>query len=95
MELFEHNQIALEATLTASWDMMYAEAAAFYRANGHLDIPRRYRTEANLPLGNWIMTQRTVRRGTKSGILTEEQIKKLDAIGMIWESPHEMRWETG
>lgn len=90
-ELFDQ----LEATLTASWDMMYAEAAAFYRANGHLDIPRRYRTEANLPLGNWIMTQRTVRRGTKSGILTEEQIKKLDAIGMIWESPHEMRWETG
>lgn len=90
-ELFEQ----LEATLTASWDMMYAEATAYFRQNGDLNVPKRYRTESNLALGSWIQTQRLVRRGARSGELSGEQIAKLDAIGMVWESASESSWENG
>lgn len=90
-ELFDQ----LEATLTASWDMMYAEAAAYYRENGHLNVPRRYRTATHLALGNWIQTQRAVCRGTRSGELTDTQIEKLDAIGMQWQMAAETSWENG
>lgn len=76
-ELFDQ----LEATLTASWDMMYAEAAAFYRANGHLDIPRRFRTEANLALGNWLNAQK---RRYYAGKLEEDRMKCLLQIGADW-----------
>ena len=90
-ELFEQ----LEATLTASWDIMYAEATAYFRENGNLNVPRRYRTESNFALGSWIQTQRSVRRGARSGDLSEEQIAKLDDIGMVWESINEIGWENG
>lgn len=90
-ELFEQ----LEETLAASWDMMYAEAAAYYRENGHLNVPRRYRTETLLALGNWIQTQRAVRRGTRVGELTDEQIARLDQIGMLWQMAAETSWENG
>lgn len=90
-ELFEE----LESTLAASWDMMYAEAEVYYQLHGHLDVPKRYRTQNNLGLGNWIQTQRMIRRGTQAGNLTEQKIKKLDKIGMIWQTPGEQSWENG
>lgn len=89
-ELFER----LEETLSAPWDMMYGEACAYYRAHGDLNIPKRYRTEANLALGSWVQTQRRVRQGSCAGVLTEERVAKLDAIGMIWQSPQETGWEN-
>ena len=89
-ELFER----LEETLSASWDMMYGEACAYYRVHGNLNIPKRYHTEANLALGSWVQTQRRVRQGACAGALTEERIAKLDAIGMIWKSPQETGWEN-
>ena len=90
-ELFER----LEETLSAPWDMMYGEACAYYRAHGDLNIPKRYRTEANLALGSWVQTQRRVRQGACAGVLTEERIARLDAIGMLWQSPQEAGWENG
>lgn len=89
-ELFER----LEETLSAPWDMMYGEACAYYGAHGDLNIPKRYRTEANLALGSWVQTQRRVRQGSCAGVLTEERVAKLDAIGMIWQSPQETGWEN-
>ena len=83
----------LEQTLSASWDMMYRTAEQYYRENGDLDVPKRYRTEANLPLGSWLSTQRKVRKGLCGGVLTDEQIEKLDKIGMIWENRQELRWD--
>ena len=85
----------LEETLGASWDMMYQQAEIYYRKNGHLNVPKRYRTESNLSLGAWLATQRKVRKGLCGGILSEAQIAKLDAIGMIWDNRQNLRWEEG
>lgn len=85
----------LEETLTLSWDMMYQEAKAYYNKNGHLQIPKNYRTAEGYPLGSWLLTQRRIRRGSYKGLLTEGRIHLLDQIGMNWSTRSETAWETG
>ena len=81
-ELFEK----LNDALTATWDMYYASAKQYYEENGNLEVPARYITEEGYALGSWINNQKAIRKGTIVGKLTEDQIKKLNDIGMIWDS---------
>lgn len=82
----------LEDTLGASWELMYRQAEAYYRQNGHLNVPRRYKTAEGYSLGNWLLTQRKVRNGEQYGRLSEERIARLDAIGMVWEDRCTAAW---
>jgi superfamily II DNA or RNA helicase len=84
----------LEATLAASWDMMYAAAERYYEANGDLKVPKKYKTPEGFSLGAWLVTQRRVRNGGIYGRLTEARIAKLDAIGMIWDNQLELNWKA-
>ena len=88
-ELFDE----LNETLTASWELMYEKAKQYYKANGHLNVPRRYKTKEGHSLGNWIFTQRKVYAGTQYGNLNENRIKKLEAIGMVWDSVRDLSWQ--
>lgn len=81
-ELFEK----LNDALTATWDMYYASAKQYYKENGNLEVPARYITEEGYALGSWLNNQKAIRKGTISGKLSEDQIQKLDDIGMIWDS---------
>lgn len=81
-ELFEK----LNDALTATWDMYYASAKQYYKENGNLEVPVRYITEEGYALGSWLNNQKAIRKGTIVGKLTEDQINKLDDIGMIWDS---------
>ena len=81
-ELFEK----LNDALTATWDMYYASAKQYYKENGNLEVPARYITEEGYALGSWLNNQKAIRKGTIVGKLTENQIQKLDEIGMIWDS---------
>ncbi len=83
----------LNETLTASWELMYDAAKEYYFENGDLEVPRRYVTKHGYTLGSWISTQRLVYSGKVNGILTTEQIKKLEAINMRWESVRDLSWE--
>ena len=80
-ELFEK----LNDALTATWDMYYASAKQYYKENGNLEVPARYITEEGYALGSWLNNQKAIRKGTIVGKLTEDQIQKLDSIGMIWD----------
>lgn len=88
-QLFER----LDETLTASWELMYEYAKAYYEEHGNLEVPRRYQTKEGYSLGNWLTTQRKVYRGEQYGNLGEERVTKLEAIGMIWESRGELSWK--
>ena len=79
------------------WEMNFAGALAFYRKNGHLDIPSDYCSSDGLKIGTWIRRQRSLRSGKiKTGVPpTEEQIARLDEIGMIWKTQYETAWDTG
>lgn len=83
----------LEETLSASWESMYKLAKAYYEKHHNLDIERRYVTPEGYALGSWLNTQKLVRAGKIHGILTEERIKKLDAIGINWQSKYDRAWE--
>lgn len=82
----------LEDTLTASWELMYRLAEQFCWEHGHLRVPRRYKTAGGYALGNWLATQRSVRKGQQYGRLSPERIARLDAIGMVWEDQYTASW---
>lgn len=82
----------LNDTLSASWELMYACAKRYYEEHGDLVPENKYKTSEGYSLGSWLNTQRMVRRGTVSGYLSEEQIAKLDAIGMRWETRSDCVW---
>ena len=88
-ELFEQ----LNDTLTASWELMYEYAKQYHDEHGDLDVPRRYKTADGYSLGAWLMTQRKVYAGIQYGVLGEDRIQKLEAIGMRWGSFLDQSWE--
>ena len=83
----------LDATLGTSWEKMYERAKGYYRAHGDLEVPLHYKTEEGYSLGSWLFTQRKVRAGEEYGVLSQEQIEKLDEIGMIWSGYRDLAWE--
>ena len=89
MELFEK----LNDSLTASWSLMYHYAQEYARENGNLDVPKRYVTPEGYSLGAWLHTQRQVYNKKIAGVLTPEQMKLLEDIGMRWESIRDLSWE--
>ncbi len=77
------------------WEENYASAVRYHRENGNLDVPHNYIDSEGIHLGQWLGTLRSVYNGTsKAGYrgLTEEQIVRLDALGMIWGNKYEKQW---
>ena len=85
----------LQASLSSSWDHYFSEASIYYAEHGNLNIPKRYTTPAGLSLGEWLTTQRRVRAGQIPGNLTEQQIARLDSIGMEWGNRDDRQWNEG
>ena len=70
------------------WDEMYAKLADYRQAHGHCCISTL--SEEHRALGNWIHTQRTL---WKQGLLEQQRIDQLDAIGFTWDLRRE-QWDT-
>ena len=85
----------LQASLSSSWEHYFSEASIYYAEHGDLNIPKRYTTPAGLSLGTWLITQRRVREGQIPGQLTQQQIQRLDSIGMVWGNRNEIAWQRG
>ena len=77
----------LQASLSSSWEHYFSEASIYYAEHGDLNVPKLYTTPGGLSLGVWLVTQRRVREGQIQGNLTEQQIARLDSIGMVWGQP--------
>ncbi len=80
------------------WNKMYLLAKIYYDYHGDLDIPNDFKTkngyerdDDGVSLGTWIRDLRSVYHGNKNTLLDEERIKKLNAIGMIWDI-YQYRW---
>jgi hypothetical protein len=63
------------------WKQNYEVAKAYYESHGTLE---------GVPLGSWIANMKA---SYKKGGLTKEQVKKLEALGMVWEDKHKVSWE--
>ncbi len=62
------------------WEKRCEEFEAFHREFGHARVPSRY--ASNPTLGNWVWRQRMER---KNGKLTDDMIRRLDAVGIDWD----------
>lgn len=86
----------LENSLSSTWDHYFAAASLYYIEHGDLKVPLRYKTPGGLSLGDWVQTQRQIRKGKRTfGTLTQQQIERLDSIGMVWETRSETAWARG
>ena len=86
----------LENSLSSTWDHYFAAASTYYAEHGNLKVPLRYKTPGGLSLGDWVQTQRQIRKGKRTfGTLTQQQIERLDSIGMVWENRSETAWARG
>lgn len=71
-----------------SWEVRYHLAEQYYRDHGNLKMAQTYVAEkdgARIWLGKWLAEQRK-KHGNPGGkhALTEEQERRLEAIGMEW-----------
>ena len=73
-----------------TWDKRYAAVKAYFDGHGDINIPKELVLSDGRKIGSWIIVQRAAKR---NGKLTERQIEKLDAVGMVWELPDS--WEIG
>ena len=64
------------------WAATYQLAREWHAEHGHLNIPNTLAGGVRNPLGQWIVRQRQYRR---AGTLSDGRIRRLDALGMIWE----------
>lgn len=85
----------LQASLSSSWEHYFSEASIYYAEHGDLNVPKRYTTPGGLSLGVWLITQRRVREGQIQGDLTQQQIARLDSIGMVWGNRNDRQWNQG
>jgi superfamily II DNA or RNA helicase len=72
--------------LTAAWEEMFATLKAFQIKTGHCNVPNS-RTDTS-GLGTWVTYQRNYRR---SGKLSPERIRRLEALGFVWD-PYDASW---
>ena len=70
------------------FDTYYEELLRYYRREGHIRVPGTDIVPENgCTLGKFIQRMRAIRAGTaSSGFITQEQIAKLDAMGMVWNA---------
>ena len=67
--------------LSEQWEKNYLEAVHYYNEHGNLYMDIKYMTETGFKLGYWVSHLRQ-----KKADLTDEQIRRLDAIGMVWDT---------
>lgn len=80
--------------ISDQWERNYLAAVDYYREHGHLIVPKSYISPDGIKLGYWIAHLRVNRSGKGRGKLTDEQIARLDRIGMAWDAD-EGRWQIG
>ena len=75
---------------TDLWEQSYAAAARYYLEHKDLEAPIKYVTPDGFALGVWLSSQRSA---YKNGDLTEEQIERLEAIGINWVNRNVRKWQ--
>ncbi|MCM1234202.1 MAG: Helicase associated domain protein, partial [Ruminococcus flavefaciens] len=85
----------LSSNLSASWSIYYLACKKYYEKHNDLCVPSSYVTDEGLKLGSWLKTQRRVYAGKVCGRLTDEQIAKLEKVGMIWDDAQTQNFTKG
>ena len=78
------------------WEKNYQAALDYYMEHGDLEVPPKC-VYNGVKLYNWLSDLRKVYRheAPDRNDLTDEQVAKLNAIGMRWGSKQDIIWENG
>lgn len=71
------------------WEQNYAAATQYYLEHGDLEVPIKFETPSGFGLGVWLGAQRAAH---KAGELPQEQLERLDALGMDWTNRNDRKW---
>lgn len=71
------------------WEQNYAAATQYYLEHGDLEVPIKYETPSGFGLGVWLGAQRAAH---KAGELPQEQVERLDALGMDLTNRNDRKW---
>lgn len=71
------------------WEQNYAAATQYYLEHGDLEVPIKYETPSGFGLGVWLGAQRAAH---KAGELPQDQVERLDALGMDWTNRNDRKW---
>lgn len=71
------------------WEQNYAAATQYYLEHDDLEVPIKYETPSGFGLGVWLGAQRAAH---KAGELPQEQVARLDALGMDWTNRNDRKW---
>lgn len=71
------------------WEQNYAAATQYYLEHGDLEVPIKYETPSGFGLGVWLGAQHAAH---KAGELPQEQVERLDALGMDWTNRNDRKW---
>ncbi len=83
------NRIGMVWETEDPWERMYAQAKKYFETHGNLDIPAEYETAKGESLGQWYRRNVTEYR---KGILGEEKLERLKAIGFEEEAVKARTW---
>jgi len=78
---------AIRLSGNGSWDERFGELLAFKEAQGHCNVPSRYKP--NPALGTWVDTVRSNRKSSK---LAADRAERLNRVGLVWNID-EHYWE--
>ena len=76
--------------LGVSWDERFGELQAFLEREGHLRVPRDYKSADGYQIGSWVHEQRK----KMNNMLTERKVRLEALPGWGWDA-HEENWEEG
>lgn len=72
------------------WDINYELVKKYYMEHGNIDIPANFIYEGK-NIGSWLVNQKSAYRGVGKHKITEEEIAKLNELGIVW-SKRENKW---
>ena len=73
------------------WNRNYEAAKCYFARFGDLNVPVGH-VENGVKLYNWLAD---LRKKYRAGVMTDEQIEQMNALGMRWYSKTELAWING
>ncbi len=71
------------------WEQNYAACMEYHRLHGDLEIPGDYVSKDGFRIGTWLRNQRA-----NKDRLTRDQIRRLNEIGMLWNTKYDRAWQA-
>eukprot|EP00980_Cylindrotheca_fusiformis_P027208 scaffold19376_cov107-Cylindrotheca_fusiformis.AAC.1 len=78
------------------WEENFQKLLLYKSKHGHCNPSSKSKDEATRKIGIWVGTQRRRQNGTSRSLkpLSEEEVRKLDAIGFDWRCPSKPKWDV-